>query len=136
MKTLVVYYSKTGTTQKVAESIVKLMECDVDALQFDEKTKEVTSTKNPSDYERIILLSPVWAFSIAEPMKKYIAQNKAGIKHYSLVVTCGKWGLRGSVGYCRATLAKPPEHALIFKAKDVKAGNFDISPLVNWGWPV
>ena len=131
MRTLVVYYSKTGTTEKVAQSIVDLTGFDAEGLQFDEKTKTVTSVKNLADYERVILLSPVWAFSIAEPMKKYIAQHKANMKHYDLVVTCGMWGLRGSVKYCKNTIGISPRQALLFKAKDVKTGDFDISPIVG-----
>ena len=129
MNTLIVYYSKTGTTQKVAQAIIDRKKCDFDVLQYDDSTKEVKSSKKPSDYERIILLAPIWAFSLAEPMKKYIEQHKAGIKLYDLVVTCGAWGLRGGVKYCRVAIGRPPENALLFKSKDVKTGNFDISTL-------
>jgi flavodoxin len=130
MKTLVVYYSKTGTTKTVAEKFVAETGCDFDELKYDEDTKNVSFVRVPSDYERIILLAPVWAFSLAEPMKQYIAKHKDGIKRYDLIVTCGGLGLRGCVKNCLAILGTPPEHAVKIRAKDVKAGKYDISAVL------
>ncbi len=70
MKTLVVYYSKTGTTAKVAQEIIKGKSCDFDEIQYDEGTKNISYTRKPSDYEHVILLTPVWAFSLAEAAEK------------------------------------------------------------------
>ena len=50
MKTLIVYYSKTGTTKKVAQTLIEKKNCDYDELQYDEKTKTVSHTHDPSDY--------------------------------------------------------------------------------------
>ncbi|MCL2109841.1 MAG: hypothetical protein FWH20_10920 [Oscillospiraceae bacterium] len=136
MRTLVVYYSKTGTTKRVAEAVVAAKGCDFVELQFDEKTQTMSAidpVHNPAEYERVILLAPVWAFALATPMKMYIAEHKSAIaamKNYDLIVTCGGWGLRGCVRNCRRAIGKPPETALIFKAKQVKRGEFDIRPLV------
>jgi flavodoxin len=127
VKTLAVCYSKTGTTKTVAEAIAKKLNCDLDELSFDEKIKKVSGSRNPADYDRVIILSPVWAFSLAEPMKLYLEKHKSGIKSYSLVVTCGMFGLRGCVKKCRSIIGKPPEKSLIFKQKAVRQGNYDIS---------
>ena len=130
MKTLVVYYSKTGTTKKVAQAIIDSKSCDFDELQYDEKAKTIGSSRNPADYEHIIILAPVWAFALAEPVKLYLGQYKSDIKKYDLIVTCGMFGLRGCVKNCVSAIGKPPENALIFKAKHVKSGNFDISAVL------
>ena len=130
MKTLVVYYSKTGTTKKVAQAVIAGKNCDYDELRYDEKTKELNYSGNPSDYEHIILLSPVWAFSLAEPMKIYLAKYGRVIKSYDLIVTCGGWGLRGCIKNCRSSIGKAPGSALIFKAKRVKNEDFDISAVL------
>lgn len=127
MKTLVVYYSKTGTTKKVAQSVVEKLACDSDEIQYDEAAKAIKSILNPSDYERVILLSPVWAFSLAEPMKLYLAKYKSEIKKYRLIVTCGSMGLRGCVKNCKSMIGVSPEKAIKIKAKLVKEGNFDVS---------
>ena len=130
MKTLVVYYSKTGNTKKVAEAVIESKNCDFDELQYDEKTKMAHYKRDPSDYAHIILLSPVWAFSLAEPMKQYITKNKSNIKQYDLIVTCGGWGLRGCIKNCLSVIGRLPDNSLKFRSKSVKQGNFDISAVL------
>ena len=130
MKTLVVCYSKTGTTKKVAGAVVAGKGCDIDDLIYDEKTKEIQCTKDPSEYEHIILLSPVWVFSLAEPMKIYLSRHGSKIRNYDLIVTCAGFGLRGCVKNCLSSIGKPPANSLIFRAKQVQQGNFDLSAIL------
>jgi len=130
MKTLVVYYSKTGTTKKVARAVAEKIGCDTDELQYDEKAKTISHSCDPSGYERVVLLAPVWAFSLAEPMKIYVAKHKANIRKYDLIVTCGGLGLRGCVKNCEAAIGRQPEKALKFRSKQVKLGDFDISAIL------
>lgn len=127
MKTLVVYYSKTGTTKRVAQSVAEKSASDFDEIQYDEAAKSIKSRHNPADYERVILLSPVWALSLAEPMKLYLAKYKSGIKKYNLIVTCGSMGHRGCVKNCKSIIGIPPEKSMKIKSKAVKEGNFDVS---------
>ena len=82
MKTLVAYYSKTGITRKVAQTVAAKKNCDCDELQYDAKAKTISYQREPSDYERVILLAPVWGFELAEPMKIYLARHKSQIKQY------------------------------------------------------
>ncbi|MCL1828711.1 MAG: hypothetical protein FWG32_04355 [Oscillospiraceae bacterium] len=131
MKTLVVYYSKTGTTKKVALSVIDSKKCDFDELQYDEGTKTIKNSRDPSDYEHIIILSPVWAFSLAEPIKSYIGRYKSDIKEYDLIVTCGLLGLRGCVKNCLSAIGKAPGTALKFRANHVKRGDYDLSAVLR-----
>lgn len=126
MKTLAVYYSKTGTTRKVAEAVAAKTGCDLDAITYNEAAKNVQADKNPGEYDRVVLLAPVWAFSLAEPMKLYLKQYGSGIKTYSLIVTCGMMGLRGCVRACKSLLGKEPEQAMKFRSKQVKQGDFKV----------
>ena len=130
MKTLVVYYSKTGTTKKVALDVIADRSCDFDELRYDEKANSIDYERDPSEYDRLILLAPVWAFALATPMKKYIAEHKTNIKQYDLIVTCGSFGLRGCVKNCLASIGKEPEIARKLKSKDVKRGSYDISAIL------
>ena len=130
MKTLVVYYSKTGTTRKVAQALAAEKGCDSDELHFDEKTKSIDCALDPAGYGCVILLAPIWAFSLAEPMKLYIAKHKSSIKRYGLIVTCSAFGLRGCIRNCLSSIGAKPEIALKLKAKDVKQGSYDIGPIL------
>ncbi len=85
MKTLVVFYSKTGNTRKVADKIAKNLGADTDEIRFDEKdfkgpmTKvpaDIGFKKDPSGYDMVVIGSPVWGFSIPAPTKSYLMKNK------------------------------------------------------------
>ena len=130
MKILVAYYSKTGTTRKVAQAVIAEKNCDFDEVHFDEKTKLIDYVRDPSEYERVVLLAPVWAFSLAEPMKMYVAENKSKIKQYDLIVTCGAFGLRGCIKHCSSSIGKRPDNAVKLKAKDVKRDSYDIGAIL------
>jgi hypothetical protein len=128
MKTLAVCYSKTGTTKKVAEAVVKKLDCDLDTILYDEKAQTVSASKNPSEYDRVIILSPVWAFSLAAPMKLYLSKHKAEIKSYSLIVTCSSgFGLSGCVRNCKSAIGNPPEKAVKLKSRIVNQDDFTIA---------
>ena len=124
--TLVVYYSKTGNTEKVAKAVIEKLGCDFDKIEFNEKDKTISSGKDPSGYDRVILMSPIWAFSLAEPMKLYLKEH-GGIKNYSLIVTCGGLGLKGCVRNCNSALGAAPRQAMKIRAKTILDGSFDIS---------
>ena len=126
--TLVVYYSKTGNTETVAKAVVEKLGCDFDKIEFDEKGKTISSTKDPSAYERVILMAPIWAFSLADPMKLYLKEH-SGIKNYSLIVTCGGLGLKGCVKNCKSALGAAPTQAMKIRARTIKDGSFDISSI-------
>ena len=130
MKELVVYYSKTGNTRAVAEKIIHEKQCDFDELRFDEQTKIMNESRDPSAYEHIILLSPIWAFSLADPMKQYVKKHRDKIKQYDLVVTCLGLGLNACVSNCTSAIGKPPLHALKIRTKLVKSNNYDLSALL------
>lgn len=130
MKTLVVYYSKSGNTKTVAEAVIKNLACDYDKLDYDEKSKAIRCTKKPSDYERVILLSPIWAFSLAEPMKLYLNKFRSEILTYNLIVTCAGLGLRNAIRNCRSAIGKSPEKAIKIRAQQIRQGDFDVASAI------
>jgi flavodoxin len=116
-KILIVYYSRTGTTKKVAEVIKEKLgpacagRCDIEeiisaknrsgVIGYILSGKEATqktpaeikpTTKNPDDYDLIILGTPVWAWNISSPMRTYIMQNKEKFKKLSAFCTMGTNG--------------------------------------------
>ena len=130
MKTLVVYYSKTGNSKKVANTVIKELNCDDTELIYDETAKTIKGASDPSEYERVILICPIWAFSLAEPMKLYLKEYGKSIKSYTLIVTCGLFGLRGCISNCVAATGKQPEKTMKIKGKNVQADDFDIKPIL------
>jgi len=110
-KTLIVYYSRTGTTKKVAEAIQKQLRCDIEAITSFKKYEGIIgyilaakegsqkrasrinpTTKNPADYDLVIIGTPVWAWNITSPVRTYLAQNKNKFKQIAGFCTMGSDG--------------------------------------------
>lgn len=94
MKTVVVYYSYTGNTKKVAEKIGKSLGCDILSLTptvpFSTNYDEVVDTyQNNSienvdvkinkvdvkDYDKIIICTPVWWYTICPVVTTFLKEN-------------------------------------------------------------
>lgn len=92
--TLLVTYSRTGTAKNLAQKLAELCCADADYLTY-EGGKSVSflgacvqalrkSTKpfegdrrDPAAYDRIIFVSPVWAGTIATPIRAYMSKHSA-----------------------------------------------------------
>jgi flavodoxin len=141
-KILLVFYSRTGATRKVAEEIAKNISCDIEEI-FDTKDrsgawgyllagrdatgKKLTILKptkyNSVDYDLIIIGTPVWAWSISAPIRTYLENNKSKFKDVSFVVTSG--GTEGVKIFqdMANVCGKEPKAVLEFRTKEVFAGN-------------
>lgn len=107
MKTLLVYYSRTGMTKKIAKMIQSKINCDIEEITDNNKysgklgflkggmnasmgrTSKINSiTKNPSDYDLIIIGTPVWASNIATPIYTYLMKYNKEFKKIASFCTC------------------------------------------------
>ena len=68
---LVIYYSVTGNTEKMAKGVVEGVQTDSNATAILKKVNEVTST-DLNSADGIILGSPTYSGNIANPMKTFI----------------------------------------------------------------
>ena len=106
MSVLLVYYSRTGRTKKIAETIQSALNCEIERIQ-DTKNREgiigwlsagrdagkKATTKlqgvqlNPSDYNVVIIGSPTWNGQVSVPIRSYIQQHQEGLTHVALFST-------------------------------------------------
>lgn len=105
MKTLIVYYSRSNTTKTVAEYLKKELNADIDEIttdvnydgalgyakgikdSFQEKIININSYKyDPSNYDKIIIGTPVWTSKLANPILTYINQNKNKLNNVDLFI--------------------------------------------------
>lgn len=104
MKTLVVYYSRTGNNRLLAEAVSKRLRCDacelrprkprtnldllLDAFLYRTPLNEPV----PFDigaYDRVILVAPVWNARVAAPMRAFARRFGAHLGNYAFVTACG-----------------------------------------------
>ncbi len=106
MKTLVVFYSRTGTTRKLAEKIAHEFNSDLEEIidltdrrgaigwitsGRDAMKKKVTSikdlSKDISKYDLVIVGSPVWAGSVTPAIRTFLNKYKDQIKKTAFFCT-------------------------------------------------
>ena len=94
METLIIFYSRTGTTKKIGEEISKNLKADVEEIisfknyhgifgyikasieAIFKKIPLIKTKKNPFLYDLVIVGTPIWAGTIASPMRTYLTKNK------------------------------------------------------------
>ncbi|MBU0761905.1 MAG: NAD(P)H-dependent oxidoreductase [Candidatus Altiarchaeota archaeon] len=143
MKTLVVFYSRSGNTKKVALEISKMMNADVEEI-LDEKDrsgvvgylsagKDATfkslgkikkTNKNPKDYDLVIAGTPVWAFTVSTPVKTYLDMNKENLKEVAFFATQGGSGADNAFKEMEKVCGKKPRAVASMTEADVKANRF------------
>ena len=111
MKTLVIYYTRTGITKKIAEVIAEKMQADIEEIVDLKDRKgpweylkagrdamkripaEIAVIKNnPEYYDLIVIGTPVWAGNMACAVRTYISGNKDKFKKVALFCTMGGSG--------------------------------------------
>jgi flavodoxin len=142
MKTLVVYYSRTGTTKKVAEEIARKLKADEEEildtvnrngiwgwLKSGREGMKRLHTKlkrpklNPADYDLVIIGTPIWV-SVSSPVRTYLAAYKGKFKKVAFFCTMGSSGDEKAFKDMGEIVAKDPLATLTVLSKEVKNNDF------------
>ncbi|MCQ2977501.1 MAG: flavodoxin [archaeon] len=126
MKTLVVYYSRTETTEKVAKMIKDELNCDIESIKpiknydgklgyarggFESSTKKLPGIENPekdpSEYDLVIIGTPVWASTMASPVLTYLRQNNGKFNNVAFFDTAGGSGVESTFKKLEQETKKP-----------------------------
>ena len=122
MKSLVVYYTRTGNAKFVAETIAAELGSDIeevvdlkkragkigwmsagkDATQ-EKQTQIGPTTRVPQDYDLIVLGTPIWASKPTPAIRTYIAKNDLSGKKVALFFTMDS-NLKQAVGKTKALI--------------------------------
>ncbi len=114
MKKLVVYYSYTGNTKKIAEEVKNKLNCDILELEpeisfsddYDEVVEEYQNNSidnkevpikdvnvNLDEYDEIIIGSPVWWYTISPVVVTFLKKyDLSGKKIYPFATNAGWLG--------------------------------------------
>ncbi|WP_458454909.1 flavodoxin family protein [Methanobrevibacter sp.] len=149
MKSLVVYYSRSTITKKLAEKIANQTNADIEEIKpkvnyqgrigYARAIKDARSAKNieletlkynPADYDVIYLGAPVWASKTANPLISYIKQNKNNFKNVKFFLTAGSSGFESSFEQMENESQKPLK-TLNLTTKEVKQDNYDLKSFIS-----
>jgi flavodoxin len=140
MKTLVVYYSLSGNTQKVAEAIANRFEADVIRLEdrrsrtglfgmlrtiyqtlFSRPGKIRNPRIDPYEYDLLILGSPIWLMKLIPPIRSYILKEKDRFNKVAFFCTEGSSGGSKVFKTMGILCDKQPIATLEMTEKDIKS---------------
>lgn len=94
MKILVAFYSRGGNTKKVGLELAKFLNGQTDEIidkkdrsgikgwlgggkdVLFKKSTQIEFSKNPSDYDLVIVGTPTWMYTATPAVKEYLKQNK------------------------------------------------------------
>lgn len=147
MKLLVVYYSRTNTTRKLAEKIASETNADIEEIRpkvnyqgklgYMRGGKDAMSEKiidleemayDPKDYDVVYVGGPVWASKAANPLISYLNNND--FNNVKFFLTAGKSGFESSFKQMEK-YSKKPLKTLQLTTKEVKQDNYDLKSFIS-----
>jgi flavodoxin len=143
MKTLVLYFSRTGTTKKAAVAIANALQCDIEEIK-ENKTRagirgwltagrdasrgSLTRIKDIgrdiSAYDIIIIGGPIWAWNVCPPVRTFLVQFMDQIKNAAFFCTEGGSGSEKAFYSMEKAAGKVPLATLVLKSAEVKSGQY------------
>ena len=143
MKILVVYYSRTGTTKNVAEAISGRLNGCIEEIKDNKnregiinymlsgweaargKTPEIKEINNsPGKFDLVVIGTPVWAASMASPVRTYINKQKKNIKNYALFCTYKGSGADKTFAKMKNELEKEPKATMDIIDKEINNDSY------------
>lgn len=143
MKTLIVFFSLTGNTRKIAQAISDELNGTLEEIQdtrnrngiagyllsiiealFKKRSKIQEVKHDPSAYDLVIIGTPVWAFNISSPVRTYLEQKKKSINAAAFFVTCTASGGKKVLQDMTNLYGKKASALLEIKEEDIKSGKY------------
>jgi flavodoxin len=108
MKTLVAYYTRTGTNEKLVNELQNKFNFDIEKIVditnrqgtwgylfssmqaiFKRKSKIKPIEKNPSNYDVVIVVYPIWVGLMPPPIRTYVSENRDHFNKVALLSISG-----------------------------------------------
>ncbi len=142
MKQLVVYYSRTGTTRKIAKTIVEVLKCDIEEIRdlknragilgwlssgMDATLKRLTKIEKPGKapelFDITVIGTPVWNNTLSTPVRTYILEYRDWFKQVAFF--CTQYGSKSNALKDMEPLCtKKPVATLMLRKKQVETGEY------------
>lgn len=142
MKILVVYYSRTGTTARIARELSGELNCDCEEIHdrknrkgilgwfiagHDGMSKSTTmigkTVYDPSHYDLIIIGTPIWV-NAAPAIRTYAKENTKYFKKVAFFCTMGGTAGKPVFEEIAQITGKNPVAVMELREKEVKDGSY------------
>lgn len=140
MRTLIVYYSRSGTTRIVAMALAKLLGAELAEIRCDRYQRGIVSYLRAGHdsikgrlpdievppavnqpWEMMIVAAPLWAGHAATPIRRFLAGDRKLPDKLGLLLTRGGSSPEAAFAEMQAQLPAPARAKLALRAKDIQA---------------
>lgn len=141
MNILVVFYSRTGSTRKVGETIARHLKADLEEI-FDAKNRQgflgyfsagmdaflkretelFNYSKDPADYDLVIIGTPIWSIGIAPAIRTYVRQIEPKLKKVAFFCCKSSSPAKQAFDDLAHLCGKQPIAVLEIKEHELKTG--------------
>ena len=139
MKTLVVYYSRTGTTERVARRLARELRASL--LPITEKrsrlgffgyqrsaleavlgrSPRIHATRlDPADFDRVVIGTPIWAWHLSSPVRAFARRHARDIRRAAYFCTMGGSGAEAAFQELEQILGAKPEAVMALTEAEVE----------------
>ncbi|MCE9575530.1 MAG: flavodoxin [Deltaproteobacteria bacterium] len=141
MRILVVYYSRTGTTARVAEQVARRLDADLECIgdrtprdgwrgwlrcayeAMRARTGPVSSSgRDPSRYDLVVIGTPIWGGVLATPVRSWIARHHEVLDDLGMFCTCGASDGERAIAELTRLAGTPPRAALVLRHDQLRRG--------------
>jgi hypothetical protein len=139
---LVVYYSYTGVSRRAAQLLASHhgwplgevrdvhprsgaaggLRCVLDSL-FSRRPAILYIGPDPGDFRTVVIVSPIWSYRLAGPMRSFVAENASRIHRVAQVTTMNSGGASNAVGEVASMLHRAPIRTVAFTAREIEDGS-------------
>lgn len=141
--TLIVCYSNTGTSRRVADLLSSqfqwscgevqearsrtgtagMLRCVADSLLRRHPAIRYEGP-DPRDFETVVLIAPIWLYRLAGPMRTFVRDHASGLKRVAVISVMGGQGATNAFAEIDQILGRPPILSTSFTARTVDDGSY------------
>ena len=137
-KILVVFYSRSGTTRRVAQALAEAPKCDLEEITepkpragflgylrslLEARRKRpsiIASNKHDvSSYDLVVIGTPVWAWSLSSPVRAYLITTAGQLPDVAFFCTLGGNGSESTSAQMTAIAGKQPRAVCAITEREV-----------------
>ena len=138
---LVVCYSHTGTARRLAQLLCShhgwplgevleehpragaagTLRCILDSM-LRRRPAVRYEGPDPADFHTVVLVSPIWMYRLAGPMRSFVARYRQALRRVAVVLTMGFGGASNAVAEIARALGRAPVLVGTFTQQEVEAG--------------
>lgn len=144
MKALVVYYSRTGTTRKLAGAITEKIDADKIEIKTKKNLQGLSGAiksgwdsfaerkpvieeidRDLGEYDIVLIGSPIWAGNVSAPVRTFLLKYRDQMKKIAFFATFGASKAQKIFENMEILTGKRPETVLSIRKKKVEDENYE-----------